>query len=274
MDFNAYAPKRIFIGLVLGAVLLFSGLIYYVWHVGMNQDTELYRTIFTAIIVASLILMGFIGLVFGGMIITIVRSESFSVPLVQNLMRFTISYFFPLALQIGKILRIQKKHIMQSFIQVNNQMVLAKKIKVPAERILLLLPHCVQNADCKHKITRDINNCVMCGRCPVNQLMEIRDKHHVHLRVVTGGTLARQIVKSVRPKAIVAVACERDLVSGIIDSLPLPVLGVLNVRPNGPCFNTQVIFEEIEIAIEQLKQDVIWSEQDESEQKHKQKEHA
>ena len=48
--------------------------------------------------------------------------------------------------------------------------------------------------------------------------------------------MARQMVKEIRPKAIIAVACERDLTSGIQDVFPLPVIGVLNERPFGPMF--------------------------------------
>ena len=58
--------------------------------------------------------------------------------------------------------------------------------------------------------------------------------------MVTGGTLARRAVEEYRPRAVIAVACERDLSSGVLDSFPLPVLGVLNERPQGPCFNTRV----------------------------------
>ena len=61
--------------------------------------------------------------------------------------------------------------------------------------------------------------------------------------------LARQMVMQARPKAIVAVACERDLTSGIQDVFPLPVLGVLNERPYGPCFNTRVDKKKLEDAI-------------------------
>ena len=49
-----------------------------------------------------------------------------------------------------------------------------------------------------------------------------------------------------RPNAILAVACERDLTSGIQDVFPMPVIGVLNRRPNGPCFNTSVDIDAIE----------------------------
>ena len=57
------------------------------------------------------------------------------------------------------------------------------------------------------------------------------------------------MVMQARPKAIVAVACERDLTSGIQDVFPLPVLGVLNERPFGPCFNTRVDINKLEAAI-------------------------
>jgi hypothetical protein len=260
MGINSYAPKRIFLGLILAAVIFLSVIIYYLWYLGSNQETTIYRVIFTSIIVIGFIIMGFITFVLSGMVITILRSRSFSIPFLQNLMRFTIGSFFPIVLQVGKILRIKKNHIMQSFIQVNNQMVLAKNIRVQASDILLLLPHCVQNADCKHKITRNIDNCTQCGKCPVKDLIQLSEKHGIVLRVATGGTLARQIVKAIRPKLIIAVACERDLVSGILDCMPLPVLGILNIRPNGPCFNTQVILPEIEDAINGFKEDSLWSE--------------
>ncbi len=250
MTSPSYAPKRIFLGLILGSVVFFSLLIYYLWYLGSNQETTTYRLIFTGIVVSFLVMMAFVFVVLSSMVITIIRSRSFQIPFVQNLMRFTLGHFFPIILQIGKIVQIPKTLIMQSFIEVNNQMVLARNIKSPAANILLLLPHCVQNADCKHKITHDIDNCLRCGLCPVKELIELSEEYGISMRVATGGTLARQIVQDVRPKIIVAVACERDLVSGILDSMPLPVLGVLNVRPNGPCFNTNVVIGDIREAVE------------------------
>jgi hypothetical protein len=47
----------------------------------------------------------------------------------------------------------------------------------------------------------------------------------------------------------VAVACELDLTTGIQDAYPLPVIGILNERPNGPCFNTRVDIERVDRAI-------------------------
>ncbi|NTU60232.1 MAG: DUF116 domain-containing protein, partial [Deltaproteobacteria bacterium] len=47
-------------------------------------------------------------------------------------------------------------------------------------------------------------------------------------------------------------ACERDLTSGIQDAHPLPVYGVLNDRPFGPCFNTSVDLDRVAEALEIL----------------------
>ena len=79
--------------------------------------------------------------------------------------------------------------------------------------------------------------------------MGLAHKFGLHVVISTGGTLARQAVRQARPKAIVAVACENDLTSGIQDVFPLPVLGVLNERPNGPCFNTRADMTKVEDAI-------------------------
>jgi hypothetical protein len=69
------------------------------------------------------------------------------------------------------------------------------------------------------------------------------------MAVATGGTIARRIVKEQRPRLIIAVACERDLASGIQDAYPLSVYGILNERPNGPCMDTTLCLRHMEEAL-------------------------
>ena len=45
------------------------------------------------------------------------------------------------------------------------------------------------------------------------------------------------------------MACERDLTSGVREVNKIPVLGVFNARPNGPCVDTDINIKEIEDAI-------------------------
>jgi hypothetical protein len=70
------------------------------------------------------------------------------------------------------------------------------------------------------------------------------------MTVATGGTLARKVVVETNPELILGVACERDLASGIVDTYPIPVIGILIDRPEGPCVNTRVNVEKVNNALE------------------------
>ena len=101
-------------------------------------------------------------------------------------------------------------------------------------------------------MTRDPNNCKRCGGCNIGDLVTLSEEMGFHFFVATGGTLARQVVYNTRPKAVLAIACERDLMSGIQDVFPLPAVGVLNIRPNGPCYNTSVDMAEVRRQLEEI----------------------
>ena len=159
---------------------------------------------------------------------------------------------FPLTLAIGKVRGVTKDQLRQSMIDLINHLVMLDMYTVDPERILLLTPHCLQESSCVHKVTHDVYNCKQCGRCQVGSLLQVAKDYGCQFIVVTGGTLARMKVKEARPKAIVAIACERDLASGMADVFPIPVIGVLNERPNGPCCNTTVDSERVRAVVEQL----------------------
>jgi len=123
---------------------------------------------------------------------------------------------------------------------------------IPAERILLLLPHCLQRHDCDRRITFNPYNCIRCGGCPVGSLLDLAERTGVKIAIATGGTLARRHIKDLRPLAVVAVACPRDLGQGMLDAHPVPVAGVENARPAGDCIDTTVDVCAVEETINRL----------------------
>jgi len=149
----------------------------------------------------------------------------------------------------ARVFAISKSRVRASFIKVNNEMVAVQAGRYTPGQVLVLLPHCLQSSRCPRRLTYDINNCKRCGECPVTGLLALSEAYGVHIAIATGGTIARRIVVQKRPKLIVAVACERDLSSGIQDTYPIPVYGVLNDRPNGPCLDTQVALPHLEKAL-------------------------
>ena len=160
-----------------------------------------------------------------------------------------LKVYMPLMLMAGKMLHISKIKIERAFLDINNQMVLAMRAGLNPERLLILMPHCIQFEDCKIKVTKEVTNCVSCGKCEIADLLEIQDEFGINLFVSTGGTVARRKVVELRPDAVVAVACERDLVSGVQDAFPLPVYGIVNKRPMGYCTETGVAIEDVKEAV-------------------------
>ena len=239
--------KRIFIGLLAVTCFILAGLACVLWwvpNVGL-RNIHPYLPAILAVILGLVVLAA----VAGSLLLTLTILAGRDFILSQKLRGAVVKILFPLLVVIGKLFGLSREKISHSFVAINNQLVLAQDLKMGPSRLLLLMPHCLQDHDCRVKITGNVENCEGCGKCPIKELLGISHKYNVELAVATGGTIARRIVVQKRPKLIVAVACERDLTSGIQDTYPLPVYGIFNHRPFGPCFNTGLPLEEVELAI-------------------------
>jgi hypothetical protein len=102
-------------------------------------------------------------------------------------------------------------------VKVYNALALLRRRKVGTGELLLLIPRCLS------KETLD-------------GVLGIAGKYGVPVFVATRGQLARRVIRERRPRAVVAVACERDMVSGLHDVAgKIPVLGLTMTLPSGPC---------------------------------------
>jgi hypothetical protein len=243
-DLNHRPEKRVFIlllfltclALVVAAVTLW--LVPFIGFSNINAHLPVIMAVLFAMVVLFLI-GGGLTLVF-----TILRGKNLFFN--RKIRGVVIRFLFPLLVLVGKCVGISKEQVQRSFIAVNNQLVVAEARLVKPQKLLILLPQCLQNHDCGVRITGNVENCKACGKCKIKNLVELSNKYHVSMAVATGGTLARKIVVDKKPQMIIGVACERDLTSGIQDTYPLPVYGILNKRPHGPCFDTDVDLEAVE----------------------------
>ena len=169
--------------------------------------------------------------------------------LVGTLLNRISKIIFHLIIIGTKLLSIPEEKLVKLFIRANNYLTYHRLFNLKANQVLMLLPHCLQNSDCQQKITRDIKNCKACGKCQICQLVEMSQQYPAIFRVVDGGEMARQRLKEGKYKAVAAVACERELESGILYS-NLPVIAIINERPKGPCFETQVALPQVERALQ------------------------
>lgn len=253
-DIGINPKKRIFLALVLVSAVFTALILFLTWKVtylGFESISRLLPAFFGVVVGVAVFFL------FAGELAIVLAILGMPLPKILYFWSWkAINFLFPFAVGLGRILRIPRGKVEQSFVAVNNALVKQHHIKVPSDRLLILTPHCLQLDTCPRKITRNIENCAQCGACSVGGLLGLCHKYNMHFVVATGGTLARQMVAKARPKAIIAVACERDLTSGIQDVFPIPVIAIFNERPFGPCFNTQVDIGQVEEAIKMLSEDL------------------
>lgn len=239
--------KRIFIGLLVFTCLILFFLIFLLWYVplvGLKNIHPSLPLIFSLALAVLVFLM-----VSGGLLLVFTILWRRDILFSHKLRGIVAKVLFPFMILMGKLVGVSKEKVQQSFIELNNHLVRSNHHRTRPNRLLVLLPHCIQDFDCQIKITGNIKNCKGCGKCEIKDLIELSDQYQVKIAVATGGTLARRIIVENKPEAIVAVACELDLTSGVQDSYPIPVIGILNERPNGPCFNTKVDIQKVRNAI-------------------------
>jgi uncharacterized protein len=107
-------------------------------------------------------------------------------------------------------------------VKVYDALALARKRKVSRGELLVLIPRC---------LAKDI----------LEGVLRVAGRYQVPVFVATRGQLARRVIRERRPRAVVAVACERDMVSGLHDVAgKVPVLGLTLTLPSGPCRDTRV----------------------------------
>ncbi len=188
-----------------------------------------------------------IGLGLLSIIITALTGNNFLYPSFK--VHFILQFFYPLIMALFGLI-VDRDSIRASYIALNNAVIVANRSKIRKGKLLILIPHCLQASECEWKITIDINNCRRCGKCVISDFLEIADGYRIPVEIATGGTIARRIVKEVNPALIIAVACERDLSSGILDVAPIPSIGIPNSRPEGPCINTRVSIDRIREALD------------------------
>jgi hypothetical protein len=140
-------------------------------------------------------------------------------------------------------------------VKLSNGITRLRRVKVLPENLLLLVPRCLQKTGCGQTLGEIIDDCNACGQCGVTDLLAIRDEFGIHCSVAAGGREALAFVKDPKIKAVVAIACEKELAQGILAVFPTPVLGVLNIQTNGPCRNTRFDPDLVRTAVRSMLRD-------------------
>jgi len=221
--------SRVFIGVAIATIViilaltaLFGWLIYprlnQIGHV-LGRAFNIFYFTLSAILVLWLIMF-----IWGAVTRRPFLSTLIVVPKLVNLL-------LEISIRIGRLVGISRDRLANSFMKLHNLFIDSDPKKVAPAKMLMLTPRC---------LTKE-NNAA---------LRKMRDDYGFELATAGGGTEARRKIREVRPALIIAIACERDLLVGFIDVNPhIPVIGFPNMRPLGPCKDTQVDLEAVEATV-------------------------
>jgi hypothetical protein len=127
----------------------------------------------------------------------------------------------PFAFTAGRLFGVSEDRMSASYITVHNALTRASGAPKSAGEILVLLPRCLSKESMK-------------------EAKAVAGEFGCTAAVAGGGSVARKLIAQHKPKAIIALACERDLLSGLkfvgtkAETFALP-----NKRPSGPCKDTR-----------------------------------
>lgn len=142
-----------------------------------------------------------------------------------------LSKMVPYTVRVAGWFGMSKDRMSNSILQVGNQLTELNQANIQRDELLILLPRCLD------KQTRD-------------DIKAVTAKYDIDFHICAGGQMARQLLADKKPKGVIAVACERDLMAGVQDvKAAVPVIAIANKRPEGPCRNTNINMTEMENAI-------------------------
>ena len=137
----------------------------------------------------------------------------------------------------------------KTLITLNNLGVRLRRTRCRPDQLLVLFSRCLQRSACDRKLSEELVACRRCGQCPVCRFLDLRDQYGIHVFMATGGRQAAARAADPGIKAVVAVACPKELRAGIFASLSKAVLACTIAWPCGPCKDTTIPMEEVEEAV-------------------------
>lgn len=218
-----------FLSFATTVLLALTGLIWTAMFLVEPRLNELPVWLNRSILMSVWGVLSAINLMFALVVLTVATSKNF-VPFMKG-RHIALSGIIPWTVKAGKMFGLSKDRIANSVLQVGNRLTAVNQAMIERDELLILLPRCLD------KQTRD-------------DIKLMTSKYDVDFHICAGGQMARQLLTEKKPKGVIAVACERDLMAGVQDvKAAVPVIAIANKRPEGPCRNTLINMNEMENAI-------------------------
>lgn len=222
-------PKRLFMGIVAFTfLLLFAAAALLVW--GMYPRLiSIHPLVGLASIGALVAFAATFAIWFGsvGLMLLTQKTNPVADAALSHFMKL-FDYFSMVSTRCG----ISKDRLGYSLLEIHNNHTRLRMLQGREGRLLVLSPRCLD-------------------RDTADQIRALASEYDCDFYMAPTGAQARQKVAQAKPSAIIGIACERDLITGIRDVGPyFPVLGITNKRPIGPCKGAFIDMNELRSSLD------------------------
>ncbi|MEE9474409.1 MAG: DUF116 domain-containing protein [Candidatus Hydrothermarchaeaceae archaeon] len=166
--------------------------------------------------------------------------------LFPKVLLFTVDTFYLQLKRIAQLFGMGSSIVDQIGIEVRNHLNYKKFMKIKGKDRILVVPQCLRSVKCPARLDSSVGvACKECGMCVIKELKAEADRLGYGFYIVPGGTFVDRIVKAIRPKAALGVACYRDLNMGMheLSKAECLVLGVPLIKDG--CVETQIDIKEL-----------------------------
>ncbi len=144
-------------------------------------------------------------------------------------------------------LRVEDEDLVNfTLVEAMNVLSRRRYVRVPADERVLLIPHCLRDPErCKAPIDDEGYHCLKCGACIIAEITRKAEEKGIKWYMIGGGSHAIRIIKNVRPKAILGIACYDEAMMALAKTAEygIPTQAVL-LRKAG-CINTEVDLNDV-----------------------------
>jgi hypothetical protein len=118
--------------------------------------------------------------------------------------------------QLANKVGVDEKELFELYVQTKNRAQMEKFAATSFDERIILLPRCMRAANCPAEIGKNGYECKQCGKCAATEITKAtKQLGYKGAFMLPGGSLAKSIISKMKPKAVIGVACAKELVMGI-----------------------------------------------------------
>jgi len=118
--------------------------------------------------------------------------------------------------------------------------------------VLLIMPRCMKQTDCRCDVRSSLAECRTCDRCQLGDLARLCNRYGLRALVAFRSHIAFEIARREQPDLIIATACHDRLIKALRSVPEIPALLAPLTAMQRPCINATCDLEWFELQLQRV----------------------